>query len=240
MEKIRGIVIDVTRHNDRYNIVTLFTRSRGRVAFLSPVGSGKSGRMRGARLNLLSEIEAEVRFRPASSLQMLGAVSLAEVHIDMYCNPVKSTVVMFVAEFLNRLLRAAAPEPQLYDYISGAIGILDGMDRGVADFHIVFMVSLLPFMGIQPDLSGYETGDFFDMRSSVYVADRPLHNDWVGGEEAAGLRILQRISYVTAASLHLNGVRRRRISAGLLRYYTIHYPGVDNIKSFPVLVELFA
>ncbi|MDE6682692.1 MAG: recombination protein O N-terminal domain-containing protein, partial [Muribaculaceae bacterium] len=50
IERVTGIVTDIVRHNDRHNIVTLFRRSRGRVSFLSPAGSGKAGRARNARL----------------------------------------------------------------------------------------------------------------------------------------------------------------------------------------------
>ena len=75
IEKIRGIVIDVIKHNDRHNVVTLFTRDRGRIAFLSPVGSGKSARMRNARLLPLSVIETDVNMRQNRELQLLGAVT---------------------------------------------------------------------------------------------------------------------------------------------------------------------
>ncbi|MDE6842842.1 MAG: recombination protein O N-terminal domain-containing protein [Muribaculaceae bacterium] len=38
------------RHNDRHNVVTLFTRQRGRVAFLSTAGSSRSASRIPARL----------------------------------------------------------------------------------------------------------------------------------------------------------------------------------------------
>lgn len=240
MEKIRGIVIDMTRYSDRYNIVTLFTRERGRVAFLSPVGTGKTARMRNALLSLLSEIDAEVRFRPSASLQMLGQVSPASVYTDLYFNPVKRAEAMFIGEFLNRLLRVTTPDTVLYDYIAGALGILDTLEKGVADFHIIFLVSLLPFMGIQPDLSAYSEGCWFDMQAACYVSRRPLHSDCVGGEEAAFLRALSRTGYLSASMLHMNGAIRRRLTSGLVRYYALHYPGVDNLKSLEVLSELFS
>lgn len=100
-EKITGIVTDMIRHNDRHNVVTLFTRSRGRMSFLSPAGTGRTAAMRRAGLQLLSLVEAEVNVRGDRDLQLLGRFSSPHVWSDIYFNPVKSAVAMFLAEFIN-------------------------------------------------------------------------------------------------------------------------------------------
>ncbi len=109
-EKITGIVLDITRHSDRLSIVTLYTRSRGRLSFLSPTGSGKAARLRQARLQPLTVIEADINFKPVAELQRLGPFSLYEVRGDIYFDPVKRLIALFLAEFLNRLLRATMPD----------------------------------------------------------------------------------------------------------------------------------
>lgn len=88
-EKITAIVIDITRHNDKLNIVTLFTRSRGRISFLSPAGSGKMGRLRHSRLQPLAAIEADINFRQTAELQRLGTFALYTVWNNLYFDPVK-------------------------------------------------------------------------------------------------------------------------------------------------------
>ncbi|MDE5869221.1 MAG: DNA repair protein RecO, partial [Muribaculaceae bacterium] len=158
VERITGIVTDIVKHNDRHNIVRLFTRSRGMVSFLSPVGSGKSGKARNARMQLLSVVESDVNFRDTRSLQSLGAITLHKVWRDLYFNPVKSAIVMFISEFLTRYLRDASPEPLLWDYIVASIENLDTRKHGVGNFHISFLLSFLQFAGISPDMSDYETG----------------------------------------------------------------------------------
>ena len=113
-EKITAFVLDVTRHNDRHNVVTLYSRTRGRISFLSPCGSGKSGKLRQARLLPLAVIDADINFRQTSELQKLGAFSLHHVWSDIYFHPVKRLVALFLSEFLNRLLRASMPDEGLY------------------------------------------------------------------------------------------------------------------------------
>ncbi len=239
-EKITGIVLDITRHSDKMSIVTLFTRSRGRIAFLSPVGSGKSGKLRQARLQPLSILEAEINYRQTVELQRLGSFTLREVWCDLYFDPVKRLIVLFLAEFLNRLLRATMPDENMWDYISNSLWLLDRLRTGIADFHVAFLSSLLPFAGIQPDGATYKEGYFFDMRAGAFVDMKPPHNDYLAGEEARLAATLSRITYSNVKVLHLNGQLRREILEKLLRYYSIHFPGTANLRSIDVIHDIFA
>lgn len=238
-EKLLGIVLDITRHSDRHSIVTLFTRSRGRVSFLFPMGSGKSGRLRQARIQPMAIIEADVNFKGSAELQRLGSFAPADVLTDVYFNPVKRMMTLFLSEFLNRLLRATMPDPNIWDYVAGSIRLLDRMREGVSDFHIVFLSSLLPFAGIQPDSSDYEPGMVFDMQAGRFVDRIPPHSDYLSGDEARFAAILNRVTFSNVRALKLNGNLRNRILQNLLHYYAIHYPGTSNLKSLAVLHDVF-
>ncbi|MBD5356320.1 MAG: hypothetical protein HDR88_04855 [Bacteroides sp.] len=238
-EKFSAIVLDITRHNDRHNIVTVFSRSQGRMVFLSPCGSGKNARLRQSRLQPLAVIAGDVRFSPVAELQKLGAFNLQEVWADLYFHPVKRMMVLFLSEFLNRLLKATMPDENLWDYIVTSLRLLDNMTTGISDFHIAFMGSLLPFMGIQPDASQYKEGMMFDMRGGVFTDILPPHNDYLRGDEARFASIISRVNFFNVKALRLNGHTRRTILSRLLAYYSIHFPGTANLKSLPIIQELF-
>lgn len=240
IEKIRGIVINVIKHNDRHNVVTLFTRDRGRIAFLSPVGSGKSARMRNARLLPLSVIETDVNMRQNRELQLLGAVTPYEIWRDLYFNPVKSSIVLFISEFLNRYFRDASPDPTAWEFIIAAIRALDNMQKGLANFHIWFLIRFLDIAGIAPDLSGYEKGDSFDMRAGIPVVDTSLHRDILTPEETRLLALLSRITLTNMRHYRFTGADRLRLLDRILRYYSIHFPGLSSLKSPDILSEVFS
>lgn len=239
-EKITGIVLDITRHSDRLSIVTLYTRSRGRLSFLSPMGSGKAARLRQARLQPLTVIDADINFKPVAELQRLGAFSLYEVWGEIYFDPVKRLIALFLAEFLNRLLRATMPDEMMWDYICDSLRLLDRMRKGVADFHITFLSSLLPFAGIQPDGSAYREGRVFDMQAGVFTDRLPAHSDYLKGEEARFAAVLSRINFSNVRALRLNGKLRSEILEKILRYYAIHFPGTSNLRSLDVIKEIFS
>lgn len=238
-EKFQGIVIDVRRHTDRHDIVTLYTRSHGRVAFLSPTAKGKEGRMRQARLLPLSVIETETRFKLTAELQRLGAITPLHVWGEIYAHPVKRLIALFLSEFLNRLLRESMPDSRLWDFLVDSLSYLDAMQKGVADYHIVFLASLLPFAGIQPDASGYRDGYMFDMRAGVFTFGSLRTTDILTGPEAAFAAKICRISFANARALRLNGTLRARILNTLLAYYGLHFPGVNGLKSLQIIHEIF-
>lgn len=238
-EKFTGIVIDVRNHTDRNNIVTLYTRRRGRLSFLSPSGSGKTGALRRSRLMPLAVIEGDFNFRANADLQKLGSFSPSRVWSDIYFNPVKQSIVLFLSEFLNRLLRASMADENLWDYISGSLAFLDGMKENVADFHIVFLASLLPFSGIQPDVTHYRDGSRLDLRTGTFTTGWATHPDMLTPEESKVAALLCRINYSNMGALRLDGPARNAILDKMLRYYGIHFPGCSGLRSLQVLHDVY-
>lgn len=239
--KLDAIVLNVRKHNDKFDVVTVFDREKGRLALLSPVSGGKTGKMRQARLQPLAVIEADISFRPNSELQKLGSFSLSKVWKTLWFHPLKSLQALFLSEFLNKLLLASMPDPNLSDYIINSIEYLDNLEDGFSDFHIVFLTSLLPFAGIQPDYAQYKTGYCLDMRAGSFVDVVPAHGDFLSSRESAFAVFLLRLDFFKMRILRNNKIRfdRHQTLQTILRYYGIHYPGLASLKSLDVIHSLF-
>lgn len=239
-ERITGIVISTIKHNDTRNVVTLFTRERGRITFLSASGNGRKGRARNARMMPLSVIEANVNFNPARELQLLGSVNMLKVRNEIYFHPVKSAVTIFLSEFLNRYLRNSPQDALTFDYIVSAFDLFDRMKKGISNFHILFLLNFLDIAGISPDLSDLQKGDWFDMRRGEAVAEKPLHGDLLSPAETALLPLIFRMKPSNLQKFRFSGTDRKRILELLLRYYSVHFPGMANLRSIDILSEIFA
>ena len=240
MEKINGIVLENRKHNDAMNIVTLYTRSRGRVSFISPAGGGGKSKGRAARLLPLALVDCDVRFVANKELQRLGAVSTPYAWHDLYFNPIKSSMALFLSEFLNHVLRETTPDPNIWDFIRHSIYILDRLEGSPANFHIAFMISFLPFSGIQPDMSGWRPGYHFSLETGEFSALPVGQRQYLSPEDSQKLPFLARMNYYNMRRFRLNAEERQSILNGLLRYYAIHYPGADNLKSLAILHEVFS
>lgn len=238
-EKISGIVLNVRKYNDRNNIITLYTRERGRLAFISPTGSGKASNARRARLQPLALIETELRYKPGAELQRLGSISMSEIWTDIYFHPAKRAMAIFLSEFLYRLLNASMADEGLFDFLASSFRFLDRMQDGLNDFHIPFLVSLLSYSGIQPDTSGLREGYVFDFSAGAFVAEYEAKGPVISGDEARMVPLVARLNFSNIKGLRLTSANRRQILYGLLNYYSYHFPGLSTLKSPEVLRDLF-
>lgn len=238
-EKIRGIVLNVRKYNDRNCIVTLFTRERGRLAFISPLGSGKAANARRARLMPLSVVETELKFKPGAELQRLGSISVPMVWRDIYFHPAKRALAIFISEFLDRLLYTGMADEFLFNFLIDAFHLLDKLETGISDFHIPFLIRLLTFSGIQPDVSNFREGYVFEFASGTFVPEFEANGPIIHGKESRIIPVLSKIDFHNMKSLRLTAANRRQILYGLLNYYSFHFPGLGSLKSPEVLREVF-
>lgn len=238
-EKLTGIILNVRKYNDSNNIVTVYTREKGRLSFISPNGSGKGGNARRARLQPLALIETEATLKSGAELHRLPSVTTPEVWKDIYFHPAKRAQSLFVSEFLYRLLHATMADPSLFDFLVNSLRLLDRLENGVADFHIPFLVSLLSFSGIQPDVSNYKEGYAFDFASGSFVPEFETQGPALKNQEAQGVVFVSRINFSNMKNLRLSSENRRRILYGLLNYYSYHFPGLATLKSPEILREIF-
>lgn len=239
-EKITGIVLNVRKYNDRNSVVTLYTRERGRLGFISPLGSGKASNARRARLQPLAVISSDLNYKPTAELQRLGSFSPLEIWNDIYFEPSKRAIALFISEFLYRLLNATMPDPRLFDFLLDSFRLLDGIKDGVNNFHIPFLVSLLSLSGIQPDVSGWQEGYVFEFASGSFVPEFEAKPPFLKGEETRYVSLISRLNFSHIKHLRLTAADRRQILFGLLNYYSYHFPGLGSLKSPEILREIFS
>lgn len=239
IERITGIVTDIIKHSDRYNVVTLYTRERGRMAMLSSAGNGRTARVRNASLMPLSVISANINIKGNREIQILGQFAREMLWKDIYFNPVKSAICTFITEFLNSYTRNSGPDPLTWDFCLKAISTLDSLKTGAANFHLGFLVEFLRYTGISPDLSEIRPDAWFDMEGGAMTLYPPLHHNRLTPQDAQILPLIARLNTRTARIFKFNGAQRRELLNGLLKYYSIHFPGLNNLKSPEILNEVF-
>ncbi len=238
-DKIHGIVLGIVKHSDRANVITLYTREQGRLAVVAPVGTGRAARMRAARLQLLSVVDAEVRRKNGRELMMLGQTSPGRIWRSIYFEPAKCGLVFFIAEFLNRFLREAPADPLMWDFIYRELERLDGEKNHVGNFHLQFLLGIMEIGGILPDPAGWEPGDWFDFRSGEFCGIGAYRIYGLPPEEASLCARLLKLGRQGIGRLRLGKKGRKEILDKMLEYISVHYPGSGSIGSLEVLRELF-
>lgn len=242
IEKLQGIVLGTVRHSDTAQIVSVYTPQRGRVPLLMTAGRSKGSNMRRAMTMPLSQVEFSCRYNGARELQRPSSLTLLHPYRTLYFSPVKNAVGIFLTEFLGRLLRDNPGDALTFQYITSSLTVLDDLETSAANFHLVFLSELTTFMGIQPDLSGYNAAEnmIFDMRAGRYSALLPGHPDILVGIEADIPRLLSRLTYANMHRLPLSRDQRAGLLSGLLRYWSVHFPTIAALRSPEILCTLFS
>lgn len=239
LEKLNGIVLHILRYSDKNSIVHVLTDRCGRMSFLLPQGATKSARMRNAMFMPLSIIEFEAKILPGRDLHTFKDARCVYPLADLYTDPSKNAVAMFISELLARSIQESEENTPLFRFIQASILLLNNMETGIANFHIWFLYNLGAFLGIQPDIDSYENGCWFDMVNGVFTHERPLHPHSLSPQDAP---IIVMLSRMTSQNLHLfkfNRAQRGEILDIALAYYRLHNSMIGNLRSPEILKQLF-
>jgi DNA repair protein RecO (recombination protein O) len=240
LQKTSGIVLHSLKYNDTSNIVDIYTELCGRTSFLIPVSRRRKAAVKPVFFQPLSLIELDADFRISSgNLYRIKEVKAYPFKSIPY-HPHKSTIALFLAEFLYRVVREEGENRPLFAYLRYSIEWLDECEAGFANYHLVFLMHLTRFLGLYPNLDDYHRGDYFDLLNAGFTSLRPCkHSFYVNPEESFRLTRLIRMNYDTMHLFGMNRADRTRCLTIISDYYRLHIPGFHELKSLAVLQELF-
>ena len=239
-QKVTGIVLRTLKYNDASNIVDIYTERNGRTSFLVKIPRSRKGGVRSVLFQALALVELEAEFRPNSSLHRIREAKSLYPFSSLPYHPYKSSIAMFLAEFLCRALKEEDANESLFAYLLHSIRWLDGCgERSFANFHLVFLMRLSRFLGVYPNVDNYTSGCYFDMINACFTPLLPKSASYLEPEEASRIRLLLRMNYETMHLFGMTRVERNRCLSVINDYYRLHLPDFPTLKSLDVLKELF-
>ncbi len=237
--KTRGIVLHTIAYNDTYSIAHIYTEAFGRASYLVPRRKGKKTNLSKALFIPLSVIEMEVEHLNKRDLHRIKETRMCFPQTEIYSNPVKNIMALFLSEVLFRVVKNTEPDPHLFNYLFSSIQLLEIAEEGVANFHIVFLLRLLIHLGIYPNTEGNKTNSYFDMLNGTFVNSIPPHRHFLNREESNAFGILFRIRFENMSLYAFSRQERVAIINRILEYYRLHMPDFPEIKSISVMQSLF-
>ena len=215
LQKTKGIVLHTLKYNDTSIIVDMYTELSGRASFLVTVPRSRKAAVKSVLFQPLSFIEFEADYRPNATLYRVKEAKSFYPFSSIPYDPYKSSMALFLSEFLYRAIREEAENRPLFAYLQHSIIWLDECGDGFANFHLVFLMRLSRILGLYPNLEDYHTGDYFDLRQ------------------------LMRMNYETMHLFGMSRAERTRCLTIMNDYYRLHLPDFPALKSLEVLKELF-
>ena len=239
LTKTQAIVLHSLKYGETRLIVDMFTRSQGRQSFIVSIPKSVKGKIKKQLFQPLTLLEIESDLRPKLQLQKLSDVRLASPFSSIPFDPNTLSISLFIAEFLYYALRSEQHNEPLFDYIVNSIQWLDAQTGRFANFHLVFLMRLSRFLGFYPNLDHYQTGDYFDLRESIFLSAPPVHRDFLHPQEAEKIQLMMRMDFPTMHLFRMSHQERNRLLEVSLIYYRLHLPDFPELKSVSVLQELY-
>ena len=240
LEKTRGIILHQIKYTDSGIVAQIYTKKFGRQSFLI---KGMRKRKTGKH-NILFQpmfiLDLELYYKASREMQTLKEFSVSFTPYDIYSNIKKSCVAIFLGEVLTSVLKEESPHEEMFDFIEESIAYFDGCKEGFANFHIAFLVGLSSFLGFEPAPRLENENAFFDMVNGIFVPIPPVHGNYANEEITNILAEFFVASYDSASTISLTGKIRNDVLETLVRFYSLHLPGLRKIRSLDVLKEVFS
>jgi DNA repair protein RecO (recombination protein O) len=239
LEKTRAIILHQIKYSDSGIVTQVYTRKFGRQSFLI---KGMRNRKTGKH-NILFQplfiLDLELYYKTTREMQTLKEFSVSFTPYDIYSDIKKSCVAIFLGEVLTSVLKEESPHEELFDYIEESIIYFDKCKKGFANFHIAFLAGLSSFLGFEPGPRIEKENTYFDMVNGIFVPIPPVHGNYANEEITNMLADFFVASYDSISNISLTGKMRNDILETLVRFYSLHLPGLKKINSLEILKEVF-
>ena len=237
--KGRGIVLHTLKYGDSSLVAYLLTDVGGRRNYM--VQGVRSRRGHGSKLALFQPM-FPVEFEGLeSSRQQMDRFKEVRAGFALQSLPFdvrKSTMALFMAETLYRLVRESEPNEPLFDFVWNSALALDALESGVSNFHLWFLANLSRLLGFRPG-NDYRPGWWFDIREGLYTPTPPLHPGSMDPARAALLDRLLGFDVRELGSLGLNRAQRSEFLNAMLTYFGYHLDAISSVRSVHILREVF-
>jgi DNA repair protein RecO (recombination protein O) len=240
LDKTKGIVLSQIKYTDSGIVVRLYTRNFGRQSFLLRGMRNKKSGKHNILFQPMFILELEMLHKASREMQTMKEFSVSFNPYNIYSDVRKSTVAIFLGEFLTSVLKEESPHKEMFDYIEESIIYFDNCKEGFANFHIAFLAGLSSFLGFEPGPRTNTNHAFFDMTNGIFVPIPPVHGNYANEKISNILADFFAASYETISNIQLTGQLRNEVLETLVRYYSLHLPGLKKIKSIEVLKEVFS
>ncbi len=240
IHKTRGLVLHHIKYRESGIIVYMFTENFGRQTFLV---QGMRRKGSAGNINLfqpLFQLDLDVYYRVSRNMHRIKEFKSHVSYSTIPFSVTKRSIVLFLAEILYRCLKTQESAPKLYQYLSNALIFLDQTNESVANFHFIFLLQLIRFLGFQPNISAASAHACFDLREGVFRSGLPNHPFYIPKPHASLFYDLLKSDFQTMNSFSFSQADRICMMEYIIDYYQLHDQELSGLKSLKILKDVFS
>lgn len=233
-----AIVLNKVKYNDNTLIVSLFTKECGSVSFVVHIAKTAKANVKNNILQPLNIVSVEWDNNSHKNLQHIRNLQMSNYYSTLNAIPMKNLIASFLSELLFHGLKNEHENEETFDFIKKSLIWLDENEKGIANFHLLFMLQFSSLLGLCPNMMQYDMPCFFDLLNGSFVKQQPNHGYFMNREDTAMIRQFYDMDYSSMGELQINGEMRIRMIRQLNTFYRLHLPEFPQLKSIEILHEV--
>jgi DNA repair protein RecO (recombination protein O) len=240
LHKTRGIVFKTTDYSESSVVVQIFTEKFGLQSYIINGAKKPKAKIGRNMLQPLHLVDMVVYHKTTGNIQRIAELKNAPLLQTIPYDVIKSCLAMFLNEVLYKAVKQQTPDENTFDFIFNAIEWLDHATRGLANFHLVFLIQLTRYLGFYPHGSNAQNANYFDMKNGTFSPYKPDSVSYLSPPHTNNFYNLLQNSFGDIENIKLSNDERRYLINKILEYYAMHIEGFGNIKSHEVLEEVLS
>lgn len=225
LQKTRGIALSFIKYRDTSIIAKIFTEELGMQSYIVNGVRSKAAKTKIALFQPLTLLDLVVYHNKKKEIHRISEIKCSVNFHSIPYDIKKTTIALFLTEFLNQVLRTEVENSPLFNYISDSVEIFDHLESKYENFHLQFLAKLTQFMGIRPE------------------SGRDLLME-IGHAKYLDPHLCQSIDQLMEANhqiaLQLRRSERMVILQAIIEFYRFHFDSIKEIKSLQVLKEVLS
>jgi DNA repair protein RecO (recombination protein O) len=234
-ETTRAVVIHTFSYSDTSLILKAYTEKFGYASYL--LKGYKKRKKNKILLHPLNLIEIGAVHKSNTDLHIGRSVNSYRSVQNITLSPVKSSIAMFLAEWLFHTVRIGEADQPFFNWLVQAIERLDKSDYP-GNFHLWFLINLSKFMGFYPQGKKSIKTPLFNLTEGEFM-DKSIPGDLLSEEESEWLDLILNSNYGSIDKIKLNRLNRHKILSFFHHYFQICLNNDFRLKSFDILLQVF-
>lgn len=234
--KTRGILFHKIKYSESSLVIKVYTEELGIRTYM--VRGARSKKYGGSLFQHLSLLNMEVYERESKDINHTREISPAHSYRSIPFDVRKSTVIVFLNEILYRSVIEEAPNKEQFEFLFDFLMHFDGIEKDLANQHLVFLVKLSRFLGFFPGGMFTTETPCFNLEEGLYQK-KSLPSRSVMDEENSELLYRISLSLPSGPAFQISSSKRRIMLSYLLDYYRYHLSGFGEIRSHKILQDVF-
>lgn len=236
LKKTQGIVIKQQKYTDDKRIIVVFTRESGLKSFIVRFSSSKKSFFN--QFQPLFILDLEYTEKENQSMIWLKESSIHYPYKTIQNKPDKTSVVLFISEFLSKILENNFVDIHVFDFIKYSFLLYDNQEKN-SNFHISFLISLSVYLGIMPTLDYSVENKFFNVRNACF-SDK--YEEYYCMNEVISKKYFDfyKINISESQNIKLIQNDRKQLLQKIIDFYAFHFKNIGKLNSLEVLSEMYS